>query len=581
MKVRETRLSFRPRPLDINKQLEIVRDVKDLDSSDGLVSREITHRHEALDKDNEAVLMVDNKKAKGGKEIPIPEVRFVPTYYKDYYPLFKPPLTYLHGKPGESYYGDTFVEYDLDQEDLAWLRNYNGSTGLLPQERFEMMLWKLDVSCHEATDRTLVAAGASMADRLSPAACATLEHFPRDVAMEILRKAVPYRQPVIDDVYRYWYNKRQQRQKPLLRRLQAPTAVTDTNPFNVFRPRERVNRPQTRRRRENDISSLDKMKNIQQNLEGAIKLMENLIRREYKKRDVKNYDIDIQQLQLQLRHEPKSKHEQLELDAMAAMKARQKRATEVERDMRDMSWLDRVQAALIDNPVGLLQVGSVEAREMLRKVSKRKRRVERRPNVAAVASLPAPLKPAQEEMLFTYQPDLGELLEGDGCLAVLPPKMSRRGMSARVGRGGRLVFDRAALDFAESFSPPPLVPMPAANGADVPAGGGPLGQDAKRPKLASSPGEGGGPSTAGAPPTSGAPNGSLPAAGRQPDAASGSAPGAATAGAGSPSTPEAAKGADGTPLRGRGSDKKRGLGRPPKDGKRVTPNGDTRQATAT
>lgn len=49
---------------------------------------------------------------------------------------------------------------------------------------------------------------------------------------------------------------------------------------------------------------------------------------------LQNYDIDIQQLQLQLRHEPKSKHEQLELDAMAAMKARQKRATEVERDMR-------------------------------------------------------------------------------------------------------------------------------------------------------------------------------------------------------------------------------------------------------
>jgi hypothetical protein len=42
--------------------------------------------------------MVDSKKARGGKEIPIPEVRFVPTYYKDYYPLYKPPLTYLHGK---------------------------------------------------------------------------------------------------------------------------------------------------------------------------------------------------------------------------------------------------------------------------------------------------------------------------------------------------------------------------------------------------------------------------------------------------------------------------------------------------
>ncbi len=50
-----TRLSFRPRPLDINRPLAIVRELKDLDSTDGLVSRDITHDHEALDKNNEEV----------------------------------------------------------------------------------------------------------------------------------------------------------------------------------------------------------------------------------------------------------------------------------------------------------------------------------------------------------------------------------------------------------------------------------------------------------------------------------------------------------------------------------------------
>lgn len=47
-----TRLGFRPRPLDVNKALPIVRDVKDLDN-DGQVSRDISHNHEALDKENE------------------------------------------------------------------------------------------------------------------------------------------------------------------------------------------------------------------------------------------------------------------------------------------------------------------------------------------------------------------------------------------------------------------------------------------------------------------------------------------------------------------------------------------------
>ena len=50
-----TRTSFRPRPLDINRQLPIVRDLSELDSTEGLVSREITHNHEALDKENEEV----------------------------------------------------------------------------------------------------------------------------------------------------------------------------------------------------------------------------------------------------------------------------------------------------------------------------------------------------------------------------------------------------------------------------------------------------------------------------------------------------------------------------------------------
>ena len=54
--MKSTRLSFRPRPLDLNKQLDIVRDSKDLDNQDGNVSREITHNHEGLDAENEAVM---------------------------------------------------------------------------------------------------------------------------------------------------------------------------------------------------------------------------------------------------------------------------------------------------------------------------------------------------------------------------------------------------------------------------------------------------------------------------------------------------------------------------------------------
>ena len=81
----------------------------------------------------------------------------------------------------------------------------------------------------------LVCEGASHAERSSPAACATTDHFPKDQAMDALTQVAPLRQPVKEAVYKYWLAKRKRRGKPLLRRLQAPTASNDSNPHNVFR----------------------------------------------------------------------------------------------------------------------------------------------------------------------------------------------------------------------------------------------------------------------------------------------------------------------------------------------------------
>ncbi len=43
------------------------------------------------------------------------------------------------------------------------------------------------------------------------------------------------RDVIANDVYEYWAAKRRRWGKPILRRLQAPTSASDTNPFNVFR----------------------------------------------------------------------------------------------------------------------------------------------------------------------------------------------------------------------------------------------------------------------------------------------------------------------------------------------------------
>lgn len=40
---------------------------------------------------------------------------------------------------------------------------------------------------------------------------------------------------LLNDVYGYWAAKRKRWGKPILRRLQAPTIASDTNPYNTFR----------------------------------------------------------------------------------------------------------------------------------------------------------------------------------------------------------------------------------------------------------------------------------------------------------------------------------------------------------
>lgn len=55
---------------------------------------------------------------------------------------------------------------------------------------------------------------------------------------------------------------------------------------HIHRTREKINRPQTRRRRDNSEELLDKMRLLQANLRDAKAIMEEVVRRERRKRDL-------------------------------------------------------------------------------------------------------------------------------------------------------------------------------------------------------------------------------------------------------------------------------------------------------
>lgn len=74
-----------------------------------------------------------------------------------------------------------------------------------------------------------------MPERISPGFVAQIGNLKREEALQALSKTHALRQPVLQAVYNYWREKRVSKGKPLLRSLQAPTAPSDSNPFNVFR----------------------------------------------------------------------------------------------------------------------------------------------------------------------------------------------------------------------------------------------------------------------------------------------------------------------------------------------------------
>jgi hypothetical protein len=65
--------------------------------------------------------------------------------------------------------------------------------------------------------------------------------------------------------------------------MQVPTPDSDNNPYHVFRQRTKPNKPQTRRRRETQEESLEKLRSIRENLSQALSIAEMVREREHKK----------------------------------------------------------------------------------------------------------------------------------------------------------------------------------------------------------------------------------------------------------------------------------------------------------
>jgi len=321
----------------------------------------------------------------------------------------------VRGRGGLSHYDPRAVEYDLDDGDRAWLAaSFNGGgQPRLPCDRLEAMLWRLEVANAAATDAALAAAGALAAERSSTAAAATTDHLPRPDALAVLARVAPLRPAALTAVHEYWVAKRARAGRPLLRRLRAPTAAADTNPYHVFRPREKAHRPQTRRRREGAGDAVEKIRALGSNLGAAAALLEGVLRREARKAALAYLDADAAALALSQAHDPPPVSAAVAADAAAAIRVRVSRRP---------PWLAGERGPGEGPPV--------EAGEAARE-RKRRRAALRRAGAAAVAALPpAPSAPPRGEMLFA-----ADLVPA--ALAALSISAGGPAAAKGQGRGGK------------------------------------------------------------------------------------------------------------------------------------------------
>ncbi|CAN0840431.1 Enhancer of polycomb homolog 2 [Linum grandiflorum] len=432
-----SRLSFRPRPLDIHKKLPIWKSKKDFEDDDSTPTATRNSqllRIAAADFENEAHHPhVPAKRL--ASEIPTPQFDDVDTYERDYGRTFFQPNSYIRARGARAEIGE-FVEYDLDNEDEDWLQEFNKDKDNLPPEKFEVLLFKFEALDHKARER----AGVITPTLGSP--IPVLLQF--DAAIEALQahaqtQSITY--GLLRTVYNYWKEKRERWQKPVLRRLQPPPPVSDTNPYNVFRPREKAHRLHTRRmqRRENNVQSFEKLRQVRRNLEQAKTILEALIKREEKKREVTETEVSLQRIQIKYKHETELLEDSLAFPGFQPISSKFASSEDEIMDSDDFAnsrprtWppLPIHNPTMTDTNILNFPAATIRRRHgpdgWLNKMD-----------------------PNEPVLLFT-KPLVAEKLASAGIQPPVDPSPSTRDGSGssvsyrfrgRMGRGGRIVFDR-------------------------------------------------------------------------------------------------------------------------------------------
>ncbi|CAA2978200.1 enhancer of polycomb 1 [Olea europaea subsp. europaea] len=293
----------------------------------------------------------------------------------------------------------------------------------------ETILFKLEVLDHKARERAGV---------ITPTLGSPIPILLTFGAAAEALQALSIKYGVFQAVYSYWKQKREQWQKPILRRVQPPPPVNDTNPYNVFRRREKAHKLHTRRmqRRENNVQSFEKLRQVRRNLDQAKSMIETLIQREEKKRELVESEVSLQRIQMKYKHETELLDDNLALHGLPYF------PTKVDLSEEDFVDSDDMVNGHPHGPTAAQSQPFAGSKLMLDFAGSMRQEAGRR---HIPHSWLHKLDPNEPVLLFTKPIDPYKL---SAAGVIFPPNCSTpngrssRSFHGRMGRGGRIVFDR-------------------------------------------------------------------------------------------------------------------------------------------
>uniref|UniRef100_A0A8C9SFI7 Enhancer of polycomb homolog n=1 Tax=Scleropages formosus TaxID=113540 RepID=A0A8C9SFI7_SCLFO len=274
-----SKLSFRARALDAAKPLPVYRN-RDLPDLGDCVSinRTVPQMPTGMEKEEESEHHLQRaisaqqvfREKKENMVIPVPEAESNVTYYDRLYKgEFRIPKQLIHIQPLSL--DNEQPDYDMDSEDETLLNRINRKMELKPIQ-FETMV-----------------------DRLEKASTNQIVSFQE---AKLLLNEDDY---LLKSVYDYWVRKRKNCRGPSLIpqvKQEKRDGSTNNDPYVAFR--RRTEKMQTRKNRKNDEASYEKMLKLRREFSRTITILEMIKRREKSKRELLHLTLEVVEKRYQL-----------------------------------------------------------------------------------------------------------------------------------------------------------------------------------------------------------------------------------------------------------------------------------------